>query len=134
MKKQIRRMSEKEAVEYVNSHLAEIDPYGVEMFAIRGDNYLPALRFRPSHVWDDGNKLPETLPGVCALWFVTRDIYGEWGDVVEIPSTKEYGRYRFLLRGRRHDMDGTENDQREIILSSHEIIAIVEYDDTPESK
>lgn len=123
----IKRMTEQEAIEYVNSHLSEIDPYSGEMFAIRGDDYIPAKKFRSSNVWEDGNKLTEKLPGVCACWFVVRDVYGDWEGVEEIPSMKEYGDYRFLLRGYRYDVDGTESDQGEIILSNHEIVAIVEY-------
>lgn len=123
----IKRMTEQEAIEYVNSHLSEIDPYSGEMFAIRGDHFIPAKKFKSSNVWEDGNKLPEKLPGVCACWFAGRDIYGDWEDVEEIPSMKEYGDYRFLLRGYKYDMDGTESDQGEVILSNHEIIAIVEY-------
>ncbi|MCI0554014.1 MAG: hypothetical protein L0287_23950, partial [Anaerolineae bacterium] len=115
----IKRMTEQEAIEYVNSHLSEIAPYSGEIFAVRGDDYIPAKKFRPSHVWEDGNKLSEKLPGVCASWFVVSDVYGDWEAVEEIPSMKDYGEYRFLLRGHKVDMDGTENDwwDGEVILS-----------------
>lgn len=125
----IKKMTEQEAIEYVNSHLSELDPYSGEMFALRGDNYTPARKFRSSHVWEDGNMLSETLPGVCASQFVSTDVYGDWEEVTEIPSMKEYGKYRFLLQGHKAYVDGTENDwwNGEVILDTHKIIAIVEY-------
>ena len=122
-------MTEQEAIKYVNSHLSELDVYSNEIFAMRGDNYVPVRKFRNSHEWEDGNMLTNLLPGVCACNVMQYDIYHDAEEIESIPDVKGYGKYRFLLRGYKCDMDGTESDywNGEVILSNHKIIAIVEY-------
>jgi hypothetical protein len=120
----MKRMTEAEAIEYIRNNAENLDHSRNECFAVRGDDYIPARKFRNS--WDrpDGVKTTR-LDGVCACFVAENDMFGDYLDVSSLPDTSAYGRHRFLLRGEKLGY-GNDEWSSEIILANHKIIAIIE--------
>lgn len=89
-------------------------------FAFRGDNHTPAKHFRSSRYHGDDDNMPRQLPGVSAIWIPSHD-EGHIRKSALLASA--YGNNVFLLRGEQENTDG---DYMEVVMLSHEIVAIVE--------
>jgi hypothetical protein len=100
-----------------------------EIFAIRVDEFVPARKFRKSisrPVSSYAGYTEKQLPGVCAV-FVAQNAAGGDNTIEKLPDTSHYGEQRFLLKGSKHyKSDFLMDDENEVILADHKIIAIIQ--------
>ena len=114
-----KKMTIQEAVEYIKNEDTNDD------FSFRGDNFIPARKFRnsfyhPSDI-DDGESYD--LGGVSAIKVTTNS---ERNIAQAANMAKTYGRNLFLLQRRAINADEENHDAGECLMTEHKIICIVE--------
>jgi len=119
----MKTMTEAEAIEYIRTNAGSLNYENSECFAVRGDNFIPAKKFRNSWNRPDGIKTTR-MNGVCACFVAKNDMFGEYENIDTLPDTKCYGKNRFLLKGELIESGNDEWDG-EVVLGKHSIIAII---------
>ena len=113
-----KKMTIQEAIEYIENEDTNDD------FAFRGDDYIPARKFRnsfyhPSDI-DDGETY--NLGGVSSIKvMVNSEKY-----IVEAANlARQYGKNLFLLQGSAINADEENHDKDECLMTEHKIVCVI---------
>lgn len=90
-------------------------------FAFRGDDYIPAHRFRRSWYHGDDEK-PFRLAGTSAIMINSP----REEDILRAANqASQYGQHLFLLRGTAAPAHEWACDPGEVLMAEHKIVAMV---------
>ena len=134
-------MTIEQATDWINDNV-EVSP-GIEVVALRADDYIPAERFRPSMHRPDGNKTRQLGDGqISAVELSNKFNYSQAGTVEDLQKAfdraQQYGHTVFLVSGSRSNKS-LAWDPGETWIADHKIIAIIKPNNramnqaTPES-
>ena len=109
-----------------------------EVLAVRGDDYKPKEKFRPSRQHVDNSLTGKRLPGVSAILLIEdtpsgpRWLFDEGYLPIGKPkyygqevTTQTYGNRAFLLTGYKYEM-GSDEWCHEVIVSNHNILCEID--------
>jgi hypothetical protein len=108
----MKTMTIDQVIEYLNNDESDFD------FAFRGDDFIPAKKFRASRYHGD-DRASFKLRGVSAICIPTYSEDHIWRAML---TAGKYGDNVFLLRGRQENADAEYNDPNEVIIRDHEIV------------
>lgn len=115
--------------EIINDTVDNLNYENNEVYAIRGDDYVPKKQFRNSFNRPDGVK-GKRIDGISAIQVAENAAGGDntiyLEDVADaINKARGYGKNVFLIKGERTPTIGNDEWNREVILKNTKIIGII---------
>jgi len=118
-------ITNKKWLNIINDTVDNLNYESLEIYALRGDNFIPSKKFKKSFNRPDGAKTTK-LDGVSAIGLAQNAAGGDNSINLDflkqqIKKAKQYGKNIFLIKGDQIDV-GNDDFNNEVILGNHKII------------